>query len=76
MRFRMNDLTGMIMGSDQVNLLLGRIRRYWVRFGSAMRCAPMNPLGRIAGRLGRAGHARVVRLAGPRCRFGPKADFK
>jgi hypothetical protein len=71
MRFRTNGLTGMIMGSDQVNLLLGRIQRYWVRFGSAMRCAPMNPLGRGAGRLRRAGHAHVVRLAGPRCRFGP-----
>jgi hypothetical protein len=52
--FRMNGLTGMITGSGQVNLLSGQIRRYRVRFGSATRCAPVNPLGHGAGRLGHA----------------------
>jgi hypothetical protein len=38
------------MGSGQVNLLSGQIRRYQVRFGSATRCAPANLLGH-AGRV-------------------------
>jgi hypothetical protein len=76
MRFRTISLTGMITGSGRVNLLSGRIRCYRVRFGSATRCAPVNPLGRDAGRLGRAGRARAVRPAGPRRGFGPTADFK
>jgi hypothetical protein len=54
MRFQMIGLTG----SGRVNLLSGQIRCYRVEFGFATRCAPMNPLGRGAGRLGRAGQAR------------------
>jgi hypothetical protein len=76
MWFRTNGLTGMITGSGQVNLLSGPIRYYQVGFGSATRCAPTNPLGRGAGRLGLAGPARAVRPAGPRRRFGPNANFK
>jgi hypothetical protein len=66
---------GMITGSGRVNLLSGRIRRYWVGFGSATWCAPANPLGHGAGRLGRVGRARAVRPAGPRRGFGPNASF-
>jgi hypothetical protein len=54
----MNNLTGMIRGLDRVNLLSGRIWRYRVGFGSVTWCAPMNPLGHGADRLGHAGHAR------------------
>jgi hypothetical protein len=57
------------MGSGRVNLLSGGIRHYWVGFGSATRCVPANPLGHV-------GRARAVRPAGPRHRFGPKANFK
>jgi hypothetical protein len=69
-------LMGLITGSGRVNLLSGRIRRYRVRFGSATWCAPANPVGRDTGQLGRVGHACAVRPAGPRRRFGRKADFK
>jgi hypothetical protein len=58
MWFRMIGLMGLITGLGWVNLLSGQIRRYRVGFGSAMRCAPVNPLGQGAGRLGRAGLAR------------------
>jgi hypothetical protein len=72
MRFRMNDLTGMIMGSGRVNLISGQIQRYRVRFGSATRCAPMNLLGHGVSRLGRAGCARgEASWAEPR--FRPKS---
>jgi hypothetical protein len=54
----MNSLMGMIMGSGQVNLLLGRIQRYRVGFGSTTWCTPVSPLGRGAGWLGRVGRAR------------------
>jgi hypothetical protein len=40
------------MGSGQVNLLSGQTQHYQVGFGSATQCAPVNPLGRGAGRLG------------------------
>jgi hypothetical protein len=46
-------LTGMITVSGRFNLLSGRICRYPVGFGSATLCAPVNPLGHGAGRLGR-----------------------
>jgi hypothetical protein len=49
MRFQTNGLTGMITGSGRVSLLSGQIRRCRVGFGSAMRCAPVSPLGRGAG---------------------------
>jgi hypothetical protein len=75
MRFRMIGLMGLITGSGRVNLLSGRIRCYQVEFGSATRCAPVNPLGRSAGRLGRVGHVRAVRPARPR-RIRPEADFQ
>jgi hypothetical protein len=45
-------------GFGRVNLLSGWMRRYQVGFGSATRCAPVNPLGRSTGRLGHAGRAR------------------
>jgi hypothetical protein len=47
-------VTGMITGLGRVNLLSGWIQRYRVGFGNATRCAPVNPLGLDAGRLGRA----------------------
>jgi hypothetical protein len=75
MQFRTIGLTGMITGSGQVNLLSGRIWRYRVGFGSATRCAPSNPLGHGAGRLGHAGRAHAVRQAGPCRGFGPNASF-
>jgi hypothetical protein len=68
MRFQTISLTALIMGSGRVNLLSGRIRRYRVGFGSATRCAPVNPLVR-------AGRVRVVRPAGLR-RIRPEADFQ
>jgi hypothetical protein len=43
-------LNGYHNGFGRVNLLLGRIRRYQVRFGSATRCAPVSPLGRARAR--------------------------
>jgi hypothetical protein len=46
MRFRMNDLMGMITG-------LSQLISYQVGFGSAMRCACASLLGRSAGWLGR-----------------------
>jgi hypothetical protein len=76
MWFRTIGLTGMITGLGQVNLLSGRIRCYRVGFGSATQCAPVNPLGHSAGRLGRAGRTCAVRPAGPRHGFGPNANFK
>jgi hypothetical protein len=66
----------MITDSGWVNLLSGQNRRYRVGFGPATRDTPVKPLGRGASRLGRAGHTRAVRPAGPRRRFGPKANFK
>jgi hypothetical protein len=52
-------LTGMITGSGQVNLLLGRIWRYRVGFGSVgTRCRPAGPRrARACGEAGRLGHA-------------------
>jgi hypothetical protein len=47
-------------------------------FGSGLdplRAAPVNPLGHGAGWLGRAGHVRAVRPAGPRRGFGPIVGF-
>jgi hypothetical protein len=38
-----------------------------------MRLRAHGPLGRDAGRLGRAGHTRGRRPAGPSREFGPKA---
>jgi hypothetical protein len=75
MRFRTMALTGLITGLGWFNLLSGRIQCYRVRFGSATRCAPVNPLGRGFGRLGRAGCARAVRPTGLR-RIRPEADFQ
>jgi hypothetical protein len=75
MRFRTIGLTSLITGLGQVNLLLGRVQRYWVGFGSATRCVPVNPLGRGAGRLVHAGCAHAVRLAGLH-RIRPEADFQ
>jgi hypothetical protein len=63
------------MGSGRVNLLSGRIRRYRVGFVSATWCAPVNPLGRGASRLGHAGRAHAVRPAGLH-RIRPEADFQ
>jgi hypothetical protein len=71
----MNGLTGMIMGSGRVKLLLGQIWLNGSGFRSATWGAPTGPLGHGAGRLGRAGHAHAVRPAGPRHRFGPNAEF-
>jgi hypothetical protein len=68
-------LTGMITGSGRVNLLSGRIWCYWVGFGSATWCAPVNPLGRGVDRLGRVARARTVKPAGPRHGFGPNVGF-
>jgi hypothetical protein len=82
MWFRMNGLTGMITGSGRVSLLSGRIQRYRVRLGLTgqflLRYAvhAREPLGRGADRLGCAGRAHAGRPAGPRRRFGPKAEFK
>jgi hypothetical protein len=65
-----------LTGLGQVNLLSGRIRRYRVvGFRSATRCAPVNLLGRGAGRLGCVSHARVVRPAGLH-RIRPEANFQ
>jgi hypothetical protein len=64
MRFRTIGLTGLIMGLGRVNLLSGQIQHYRV-----------NLLGHGAGRLGRAGHARVVMPAQLR-RIRPEADFQ
>jgi hypothetical protein len=65
---------GMITGSGRVNLLSGRIWRYRVGFGSAMRAHP-----RIRWAAAPAGWAtqvvRAVSPAGPRHGFGPKAEF-
>jgi hypothetical protein len=71
----MNDLTGIMTGSGRVNLLSGQIWLNGLGFGSAARCAPASPLGHGTGRLGHAGRARTVKLAGPRRRFDPNAKF-
>jgi hypothetical protein len=75
MQFQMIGSTGMITGSGRVNLPSCRIRCYRVRFGSATRCVPVNPLGRGDGRLGHAGRTCAVRPAGPR-RIRSEADFQ
>jgi hypothetical protein len=72
----------MITGSVRVSLLSGQIRRYRVGLGLTGRIwlryavRTHEPLGRGAGRLGRAGRARVGRPAGLRRRFGLGAEFK
>jgi hypothetical protein len=65
MRFQTIGLTGLRTGLGRVNLLSGRIQRYLVGFGSATRCAPVNPLGRTG----------VVKPVGLR-RIRPEADFQ
>jgi hypothetical protein len=54
----------------------GRILCHRVGFGFATRCAPVNPLGRGTGRLGRTCRMRAVRTTRPRCGFGPNAGFE
>jgi hypothetical protein len=72
----------MIMGLGRVSLLLGQIWCYRVKLGLTGRIwlryavRAHKPLGHGAGRLGRTGRACVGRPAGPRQRFGPKAEFK
>jgi hypothetical protein len=73
---------GVITGSGRVSLLSGQIRHYQVGLsltGQIQLCYAVRtrePLGRGAGRLGRAGRAGAGRPAGPRRRFSPKAEFK
>jgi hypothetical protein len=65
----------MIMGSGQVSLLSGRIRRYQVGLSLTGRIR-LRYAVRAREPLGHAGRARVGRPAGLRRRFGPKAEFK
>jgi hypothetical protein len=53
----MNGLTGMITGSDQVNVLSDRIWLNGSGFGSATQCVPTSLLGRGTDRLGHTGRA-------------------